>query len=73
MFCDYCHYNIKSEESTDGFCNKGIERSSRLLNKSRLLYAYTDSLILLSAPFSSLDTWACEMPISLATSIWVLP
>ena len=29
--------------------------------------------ILWMAPFSSLDTWAWEMPRVLATSIWVLP
>ena len=33
----------------------------------------TDLRIAPMAPFSSLDTWAWEMPRWLATSIWVLP
>lgn len=34
---------------------------------------YISFLIRSKAPFSSLDTWAWEMPISLAISICVLP
>ena len=35
--------------------------------------SYNSFLIFWSAPFSSLETCACDMPISSAISIWVFP